>query len=486
MADFDVNQYSSADEEEEEIQENQQEKKKTKTHLRWTKSATFETEEGAIESLGNKWSIDYSNETEEGKKVFYRCTQVQRRGPKCSARSYLLYHADSLDTTVFKTLAEHDHDEINETTSRIGIKPEVKDIIDGLLKDGLFKPFLILEALQERNAEIPTKMQLNNYIAQNKKKRFGPAAISLGELENWCLENQAIPVDDNEPFVVNFIANDDFSSDEDDDEDEKNSGVYFALFISTKRLLEIASRATHIHADATYKLIWQGFPVLVVGTTDLNKAFHPFGLAVCKDEQTKDFEFLFESLQIGLDKIGKPRIEPSALVSDASFAIINAFSNIFTNDHDIIMCWAHMKRAVETKSAMIEDQELRAEMMDDIELLQICESAKLFDHSAKLFLKNGSKTPSVGPFILYFKSEWLEKHPGWFEGVALFVPSTNNALESTNRPLKDKVNRKRLALSVFLSNANKIVRGWSNDRDDSNATIDSNYILKKCDMYRNF
>ncbi len=294
--------------------------------------------------------------------------------------------------------------------------------------------------------------------------------ISLGELEKWCLENQAIPVQDNEPFVVNFISNDDCSSyeEDDDDGDKKNSGAYFALFISTKRLLEIASRATHIHADATYKLIWQGFPVLVVGTTDLNKAFHPFGLAVCKDEQTKDFEFLFSSLQIGLDKIGRPRIEPSALVSDASFAIINAFSNIFPNKHDTVMCWAHMKRAVETKSAMIEDQELRAEMMDDIELLQICESAKLFHQSVKLFLKKWAKTPSVGPFISYFKSEWLEKHPGWFEGVSLFVPSTNNALESTNRTLKDKVNRKRLALAVFLSNANKIVSGWSYDRDDSN------------------
>ncbi len=178
MADFDVNQYSSGEEEEEEVQENLPEKKKTKIHLRWTKSETFENEDMAIQSLGNKWSVDYSNETEEGKKVFYRCTQVKRRGPKCSARYYLLFHSDSLDTTVFKTTDEHNHDKINETTSRIGIKPEVKQIIDGLLKDGLFKPFLILEALQERNAEIPTKMQLNNYIAQNMKKRCGPATIS--------------------------------------------------------------------------------------------------------------------------------------------------------------------------------------------------------------------------------------------------------------------------------------------------------------------
>ncbi len=79
MAEFNVNQYSSAEEEEAEIQENQTEKKK-RIHLRWTKSATFQSEEEAVKRLGIniKWSIEYSNETEEGKKVFYRCTQVKK------------------------------------------------------------------------------------------------------------------------------------------------------------------------------------------------------------------------------------------------------------------------------------------------------------------------------------------------------------------------------------------------------------------------
>jgi hypothetical protein len=34
-------------------------------------------------------------------------------------------------------------------------------------------------------------------------------------------------------------------------------------------------------------------------------------------------------------------------------------------------------------------------------------------------------------------SEWLESKNGCYEGLELYVPSTNNALEATNRVIKD-------------------------------------------------
>ncbi|CAF4975592.1 unnamed protein product, partial [Rotaria socialis] len=80
----------------------------------------------------------------------------------------------------------------------------------------------------------------------------------------------------------------------------EDSGNKFRVFISSVCLLNIASISSHINADATYKLVWQGFLVLIVGTTDLNKKFHPFGLAICSNEKTKDFEFIFNGIQIGM------------------------------------------------------------------------------------------------------------------------------------------------------------------------------------------
>ena len=43
-----------------------------------------------------------------------------------------------------------------------------------------------------------------------------------------------------------------------------------------------------MHADATYILIWNRWPVLIVGTTDADKKFHPFGIQVSKNERTAE------------------------------------------------------------------------------------------------------------------------------------------------------------------------------------------------------
>ena len=142
-------------------------------------------------------------------------------------------------------------------------------------------------------------------------------------------------------FVSYKIVYDD--EDLEDNEEETNERI-FRFFLSSVRLLNVASVATHINADATYKLVWQGFPVLVIGTTDLNKSFHPFGLAVCSNEQTKDFEFIFKAVQIGMEKINKNLLKSEALVSDAADAIKNGFKNVFGNPFNHVMCWGTCKK----------------------------------------------------------------------------------------------------------------------------------------------
>jgi hypothetical protein len=73
----------------------------------------------------------------------------------------------------------------------------------------------------------------------------------------------------------------------------------------------------------------------------------------------------------------------------------------------------------------------------------------------------------------YFADKWLvEANRGWYEGVALFVPSTNNALEATNRTIKDDSTfRERFSLSRFLSLTATIVYNWSYERDPINVKL---------------
>jgi hypothetical protein len=229
----------------------------------------------------------------------------------------------------------------------------------------------------------------------------------------------------------------------------------------------------HIHADATYKLIWQGFPVLVIGTTDLNKAFHPFGLAICSNEKTKDFQFIFNSLQTAMQKINRPLLKPTALISDAADAIKNGFTNVFGSSYNQIMCWAHMKRKVDNRVCHIDDKNSAKEIIVDIEMLQLSNSKEIFKLASKLFIKkwninNKQKNQSILDFLNYFDDEWLKSNDGWYEGVQLYTPSTNNALEAVNRTIKDDGTfRERHVLSRFLTIASNIINNWSIERDPS-------------------
>jgi hypothetical protein len=69
----------------------------------------------------------------------------------------------------------------------------------------------------------------------------------------------------------------------------------------------------------------------------MDRHFHPYGINVCSNEKTADFEFIFTSLLESLQKVGE-EINIDTLISDASEAIRNAFKNIFGEDLLIIMC----------------------------------------------------------------------------------------------------------------------------------------------------
>ncbi|CAF1449502.1 unnamed protein product [Adineta ricciae] len=472
-----VEQYES-DLSEEELFEGQETSEPTRKQRKkiskvWIKKVVFDTSTEAEVSIGNQWSKYYTNYTEEGRKVYYRCKKAKRHGPQCTAGTYLLYHADSDKVTIYETETEHQHhqDEVR------GIDESVRKVIEDLFNDGIKKPKLILRALESRKVKVPTSIQLNNYLVYYRKKKYGSHKISLGELEEWCKNNETVPVDENQSFVVFYkilYNNDEYEDDEDIEDDTCDK---FRFFISSLRLLNIASTSQHIHADATYKLVWQGFPVLIVGTTDLNKVFHPFGMAVCSNEKTKDFQFIFNSLQVGMQKIGKDLLKPTALISDAADAIKNGFNNVFGESHNEIMCWAHMKRKVENRICHIDNKEVRKDILEDIEMLQLCNSTTTFKLATTLFMKkwkinSKQKNQSILEFLDYFDYEWIKLNDGWYEGIQLNTPSTNNALESTNRTIKDDGTfRERHVLSRFLTISADIIYNWSTERDPSSVNV---------------
>ncbi|CAF1288171.1 unnamed protein product [Didymodactylos carnosus] len=135
------------------------------------------------------------------------------------------------------------------------------------------------------------------------------------------------------------------------------------------------------------------------------KQFHPYGFAVCSNEAEKDFEFIFMSIRDGLQDLNMNMNEQNlVLVADGAEAIRNAFSSVFGEDHNMVMCWSHMRKRVQKKLHLIEDKNLHNEIMDDIDTVQLSNSQKTFEVATKLFLK---KWKSEEKFLQYFSSEWL-------------------------------------------------------------------------------
>lgn len=162
---------------------------------------------------------------------------------------------------LFVTEANHNHDGMKI----VGIRKEVKSKIETLFGSGITKPNQIICHLRNEGFDVPSKMQITNFISVIRKKTE-PAIVSIGQLCQLCEENEDTPVDEDQPFFVGKII----------DATEKK----FHVMASTLRLLSNSTKSKALHADATYKLLFEGFPVLVVGTTDKNRHFHPLGVAL--------------------------------------------------------------------------------------------------------------------------------------------------------------------------------------------------------------
>lgn len=278
----------------------------------------------------NTWSRKFTRMTEEGQKRFYRCNKVRKKGPQCAAELYLLFESGTDNILAYHTDAEHNHENTG-TRGDYGIDAHTKTEINRLF-DLHLKPKAILASLQKIDGiKLPTKVQLNNYLSDRRRVKFGHHTIHLGELEKWIHDHEAIPEDEDKPFVMKYWI---LESDQ----------PIFRFVLTTRKLLKFVCSSDVFHADATYKLIWQGFPVLIVGTTNKDRKFYPLCLGVSTNEQEEDFEMIFSGLKEKVHSLFDHDLQPKVLVCDAAQAIKNAFIHVFGSDTTVRMCWAHAKK----------------------------------------------------------------------------------------------------------------------------------------------
>ena len=198
------------------------------------------------------------------------------------------------------------------------------------------------------------------------------------------------------------------------------------IFLSSLRLLSICKSAVIIHADTTYKLVWQGLPVLMTGTTDKNKVFHPFGIGVCDGEAAEDFEFIFKSIKTAVFSVFKIHMEPKILQADASDAITRGFELVFGKQCRL-MCWFHVIKKIEEKSRSLKKED-SDKIRNDLNFLQLCPSPEAFDRASELFKIEWLEHEDIHFYLcrfnfLYAVSFFISQR------VSIFIPFVPNLMQ---------------------------------------------------------
>lgn len=94
--------------------------------------------------------------------------------------------------------------------------------------------------------------------------------------------------------------------------------------------------------------------------------------------------------------------------------------------------------------------------------MQLARSGPIFDAASELFVKKWAKVSK--DLVKYFENEWLVQHRNWYEGFRPKTPSTNNALESKNKGIKDEHTlRERLDLGQFRVVLCAMIKQWSTE-----------------------
>lgn len=228
-------------------------------------------------ALSGNWAKHYSNDgVKYGRKVRYRCKNIARRSSQCRAAMQLVYPPDTETILVQGGDEEHNCQEV-AAPSKSRLTAVNKATIKTMWKDGK-QPHQIWD-LYGREA-LSNKRQLYNCI-NNLKQKDNPI-VTIDDLHEWCLRNEGEPEEKHMPFVVQKQLNCD--------------SRLVRVFISTPHLMKEVAKSGHLHADGTYKLMWEGFPLLVVGTSDAARKFIVAGVAITSGETHEDYEFLFGAL----------------------------------------------------------------------------------------------------------------------------------------------------------------------------------------------
>lgn len=412
--------------------------------FKWVESIWNSFDELIAFLQGNNFSqYDYKN-LAKGDKYYFRCNKVPKRNNIwCNKRYNIYLPADSTDVILCDNGQEHTHDQICTNDPRgTKLSPQMVGFLKDLYANKTTSYDVVINHIElarktrsmfldEKN---PSYRQHEYQLKKFRETALKPV-VSVGDIAEFCESNQLFPPSPDDPFILNYETS------------NIHQNMFFRFCITTPHLLKQISTLQNFCIDATYKLNWMGFPLVVFGTVDRMKCFHPLLYGCTTNETTDDYRFIFKSIKEGVEKYFGTQLDAKILIADGDRAIGNAFMDIFPNFEKVIMCYAHVVRNI-NKRPFTSTNNKRL-ILDDIYYMHLASNRETFDKMSELFLKKWQDIET--DFITYFQQQWLDACSNWFEGAAVYFPSHNNGVESHNSNIKRNWTfRKRLPLNQFF------------------------------------
>uniref|UniRef100_A0A915D851 SWIM-type domain-containing protein n=1 Tax=Ditylenchus dipsaci TaxID=166011 RepID=A0A915D851_9BILA len=285
--------------------------------------------------------------------------------------------------------------------------------------------------------DLPSPKQINDFLRHEAIRAGQLIQMKLSDLKSYAIQNSTPPENQDTAYVVAFKVS----------EDRKQ----WILVWTTKRLTDSQSkqgRVNHLQVDATYKLLYQGFPYFPVGFSDANKKFFCTFTALCSGETIWCYAGILRAVS-QVCSTSRQQYVPDFVMSDADTAIESAV------------------RRYLPKAKIFEKQ--RRKIKEDFRIVCAAQNTEECDEASTALINHWmTEYASVQRFLEAvdkFRQQWLNRQlfRGWFDA---FVPiiSTNNGLERLNLEIKCNYTfRERLPLPVFLNEVDLMLNDWSSN-----------------------
>ena len=273
------------------------------------------------ENLSNLYNFHDRGANYLGEFEIYRCKFNKKAGySSCKGQIKVVFPDNDNSVGLYESSDVHtDHEPIDGPVHKSRFvwrqHPEADKIVKAGVEHNDF-PSQIKFALDKAGVDpMPSTAQLNTRICYLRSiGNIHPSVYTSTDLLELIEQDLEVPSDVHKPFINGYKV-----------EIMENSQSRFWFNMTTvhltKRIIENPLKLFQV--DPTYKLMHEGFPVFVHGTSNTLHEFLCSGLIVASNEDELTFREFFESLKFD---------DLKELMGDCSKAISKAKENVWPKD----------------------------------------------------------------------------------------------------------------------------------------------------------